>query len=169
MDLAAEFGVQRPKAFAAAADMGFGDDDYIAHPFPLWFVKRSGARGAVMKAEYRDILAGMFESLAESSRSRMVDRRRRRPSMLVLQKELVEYRKKHDVHASKAAADARGAHPTEVGSSSSSSASSKGSVSEIQAAVDELEQALHEEIGDSDTMGIDRREFVDLAAEFASG
>ena len=93
VDLAAEFGVQRPNAFAAAADMGFGDDDYIAHPFPLWFVKRSGARGAVMKAEYRDILAGMFESLAESSRSRMVDRRRRRPSMLVLQKELVEYRR----------------------------------------------------------------------------
>ena len=80
VDLAAEFGVQRPKAFAAAADMGFGDDDYISHPFPIWFERRGASGSAVMKDEFRDILVRMFGSLAESSQSRLVDRRRRRPS-----------------------------------------------------------------------------------------
>ena len=82
VDLAAEFGVQRPKAFAAAADMGFGDDDYISHPFPIWFEGRGASGSAVMKDEFRDILVRMFGSLAESSQSRLVDRQRRRPSML---------------------------------------------------------------------------------------
>ena len=168
VDLAAEFGVQRAKAFAAAADMGFGDDDYLAHPFPLWFVKRSKVRGAVMKAEFRDILAGLFGSLTESSRSRMVDRRRRRPSMLLLQKELAQYRAVSAVVGGDGSdSESRGANPMGTHSTSTSTfietSREKRSADEIQAAVAEFEQALHEEIGDSDSIGFDRREFVDLS------